>query len=170
MPSEENIKASIECLMHAISDSQDTIRYYDIKSEIIGALLAVFVGTTNVAIMSNSFSSVKCLLFLSLFFDFAAILSIGFVLYPRVTMFKNINHGSYIPKNTYFIVNNKRTISEQVDLVNETEWISELTFELSKLSLIRDRKFFYFKPVILLSGMSLFFISLATFLLFVIKL
>jgi hypothetical protein len=167
MANEEKIKISIECLMHAISDTQDTIRYYDIKSEIIGALLSAFVGITNLAIMNDAFLSVKCFLFLSLFFDFSAILSIGFVLYPRAAMFKNINYGSYAPKNTYFMVNYKKTISEQVDLVNDTEWVSELTFELSKLSLIRDRKYYFFKLVLLLSGASLFLISFATFLIFI---
>lgn len=156
MTNEEKIKISIECLMHAISDTQDTIRYYDIKSEIIGALLSAFVAIINVTMMNVSFLPVKCFLFLSLLFDFLAILSIGLVLYPRAVILKKINCGSYIAKNTYLMVNHVKTIPEQVDLVKETDWISELTFELSKLSLIRDRKRYFFKLVLLLSGASLF--------------
>jgi hypothetical protein len=142
-------------IFHGVKGKDLSIKAYDVKSEIVGLLLSVSSGVTNFTIMSGSVVSVRILLLVSLLFTFLAILSIGFVLYPRHNMGKKVNLGSYMPKNTYFPLVCKSNVSNHSKLVMETDWVSELSYESMKLSLIRDTKLFWFCWVVRLSGISL---------------
>lgn len=146
-PQEQEI-ATIESLRHAIDDSQGTIRAYDVKAEILAVLLTLIVGATSQTFCSDFNEQgqflLKCAWVLCLLTAFL----LGIVLMPKTNLFAKINYGTFTPRGSYHFHNISPYPTNSVSSIAAnalaTNWIEELTYEVMKLSLIRERKHFWF--------------------------
>lgn len=166
MQANSNELATIECLKHALEDTQETIRGYDNKAEILAVLLTLAVGFTNFTLFPVVAGSLeKYILVASWITAFVAITFLGFVLHPNVNLFKAIQKGTYTPQGTYFLhkINESptNTISDLAERALKTNWVEELTYECMKVSIIRERKHCWFVLALQVSGLTLLLILLA---------
>lgn len=141
---EEQEKVTIECLRQAILDTQEVIRSYDIKAEILAILLTLIVGVTSQIVPAELTVNGKLLLKCSWFLCLATIFFLGLVLKPKNNLYPKFHFGTFTPKGTYHIhqvnTNVSSTVSSVAANALATNWVEELTYESMKLSLIRDRK------------------------------
>ncbi|MDO9386479.1 MAG: hypothetical protein Q7T65_07210 [Thiobacillus sp.] len=165
MESKENDNIVIGCLQHAIEDAQGTIRAYDGKAEILGILLTVALGVTNFTYLQQQPGMCsKYLLAASWIFGLAAIGVLGMVLHPKKNQFKGLSLGTYTPTGAYFLFNvlssPEKSVIALAKNARETDWVSELTYENMKLSLIRECKHEWFVLALKLAGVTLLLITL----------
>lgn len=161
-----NEQLTIECLKHALADTQETIRGYDTKAEITAILLTLAVGLTNYTLFpSVTCDLAKVFLIASWITSFAAIVLLGLVLHPKVNLFKAIEKGTFTPSGTYFLdkitSSPLNTVSALAEKALKTNWLEELTYECMKVSIIRERKHYWFIWALCLSGITLLLILIA---------
>lgn len=165
METNKEQETAISCLKHAIEDAQETIRAYDTKAEILGILLTLAIGLTNFTLLENIKGSAKWILLSSWVVALIAIAVLGFVLHPRKNPFANIASGNYIPSGTYYLSNlssaPQNTVSALAAKAVLTDWVSELTYENMKLSVIRDHKHSCFTWALRLTGFTILLIVAA---------
>ncbi|HEY8098467.1 MAG TPA: hypothetical protein VIE65_20580 [Methylobacter sp.] len=158
-------ETTLTCLMHALADVQQTIRAYDTKSEILGVLLTLAIGITNFTRAVNYTGTPKTLLAISSITGLVAIIFIGLVLSPRRNLFKKVQLGNYTPSATYFVTDAangpQHSIPAFVTRALATDWVSELTYEALKLSLVRDYKHLWFRWALWVAGGTFLLIALA---------
>ena len=158
----EEKNTAILCLTHAIEDAQGAIRAYDIKAEILAGLLAIVLGITSYNFIQQEFFCAE-LIIASWLVGLATILILGVVLYPKKNLFESISLGNYTPQGVYCLCNLSSSPQNNVENLAkkavEADWIAELTYENMKLSVIRDRKHFWFIWALRLSGVSLVLIA-----------
>lgn len=148
----------IQCLLHALTDTQETLRAYDIKAQSMGVLLTVAIGIINFNIAESSLPAFRCLAAVASCLGLCAIFALGLVLHPRDKSWMHIPLGDYVPARTYFVTNpNLRTlpVPTLADLTSSTDWLKELTYELMKLSAIREAKKIWFIRSLILSAATL---------------
>lgn len=160
MSSSECNDVTISCLQHAIEDTQGTIRAYDSKAEILAILLTVALGITNFTLLQEGQAlSSKCLLGASWVVGLIALGLLGRVLLPKKNLTQGLKNGEYAPSGTYFLLNvlscPQNTVSEVAKKATQTDWVSELTYESMKLSLIRDYKHGSFMSALWAAGAAL---------------
>jgi hypothetical protein len=157
---DEQSKMSIERLQKIIDETQETVRAYDIKAEILAIILTLVIGIINFTLVNN-FNSVVSIKYTALITTALGVIALfvdGLVLYPKKDVFKAIQTNNYKPKRTYF-VNMETTptfnnIDIYVDEIDSTDWKHELAYEVLKISLIRDRKHQCFVWALRLSGLT----------------
>lgn len=164
MGSQGNSDVTISCLQHAIEDAQGTIRAYDSKAEILGILLTVALGITNFTLLQQTPGALsKCLLSASWVFGLLALGLLGMVLHPKKDQFRGLSYGAYTPTGAYFFFNvlscPQNTVTELARKAQQTDWVSELTYESMKLSLIRDSKHRCFMWALKTAGLTLMLIA-----------
>lgn len=155
---------TISCLMHSITDTQQTIRAYDTKAEILGILLTLAIGITNYTLLSGSQTYSKSIVIIGWLLGLISIVLLGLVLYPKKDPFKKINLGTYIPTGVFYLRDlstPQNSINYLVDKANNTDWISELMYECMKLSVIRNHKHCLFIWALRTSGITLLFIAIS---------
>lgn len=161
---QEQSALTVSCLQQAITDSQDTIRAYDSKAEILGILLTVGLGVTNSNLVPHASILADVVLWASWIFGLAALGALGGVVYPKKGRFDNAMLGSYAPKDSYFLVDLKATplitVTELAARALDTDWVSELTYVNLRLSLIRQHKDRWFVFSLTLSGITLVLVAL----------
>lgn len=149
----------MQILLHSIEDAQETIRGYDNKAEVLGVLLTLSIGVTNFSLVNLGNTSCKYFMIASWCTALLAIIFLGLVLHPRSDLFEKIIFGGYTPKRTYYMGNINtsptNTVSELASRIAETDWVHELTYEIMKLSLIRDYKKYWFEAALRTSGLAL---------------
>lgn len=154
---------TISCLKHAIEGAQETIRAYDTKAEIIGILLTLAIGITNVTCYQHNTAFAKCIILSSWIVALITIAILGLVLHPKKDPFKNIVLGNYIPSGTYFLSDLSSSPQNTVTILAEkainTDWVSELMYENMKLSAIRDYKHCWFTLALKLTGITILLIA-----------
>ncbi len=164
MKTEDKELVTIDCLKHSIEDTQQTIRGYDIKAEILAILLTFAIGLTNFTLLPHLNTPSKLILLCSWVVSLSAIALLGLVLHPKVNQFKSITLGTYSPSGTYFLhkvtESAQNTVSDLAIRARNTNWIEELMYESMKLSLIREKKHSWFIIALRLSGITLFLIFL----------
>jgi hypothetical protein len=154
-------KISLECLLKTLEETQQTIRAYDVKSEVLTIILTLIVSIVNFNMVSEfkSCYSIRFLSLVSLVLTIFSLLAAGLVLFPRKNLFKQIILGTYKPKFTYFvdldIVPSFRNLDEYLNQVDSTDWKKEVAYEVLKTSCIRDHKHRWFKWASMLSGITL---------------
>jgi hypothetical protein len=148
----EKEKTSIECLQKALDDTQETIRAYDAKAEILAIILTLLVGVINFSLVNEGSSAhcwIKDLSIISIIIGITALFAVGMVLWPRQNPFKGIETGTKKPKGTYFFILDKTPIFKKLDeflrQVDATDWKREVAFEALKTSCIRDIKHYWFQ-------------------------
>lgn len=157
---------TVECLLHAVADAQGTIRAYDTKAEVLGILLTLAVGITNFTLLQETLGPLsQALLVVSWVIGLIAIVFLGLVLHPKSKLFKDIKYGNYSPTGAYFLAgvtaSPETTIASLAERAASTDWVSELTFENMKLSLIREHKDGVFKTALRLSGVTVVLTTLS---------
>lgn len=162
---EEGDKSSttIDCLLNNINETQETIRSYDTKAEILGILMTLVVGFLNY----NLISDYKCdsiimgLIAAATFVAITALALLLTVLFPSRNPAHEVDLGKFQPKNTYFVFK-KPEEQFNFDVIYsrlvDTEWQKELLFELLKLSAIRDRKHKWFTRSVKAASLTLLII------------
>lgn len=157
--------ATMECLRHAIEDTQGTIRAYDVKAEILAALLTLIVTVSSQSLFGQINEIGQMILKISWLFCLITIFVLGLVLMPKSNLFSLVKYGSFSPKSTYFLheINKSanNTVSEIAAKALVTNWTEELTYESMKLSLIRDRKHNWFTKALYLSAVTLLLVPIA---------
>lgn len=163
---DEQTKMSIERLQKIIDETQETIRAYDIKAEILAVILTLIISVINFTLLNN-FSSLSCIKYMALItilIGVSSLIVVGFVLYPNKDIFKDIQTNSYKPKRTYFVNIGGTPSFNNIDVylneVESTDWSRELAYEVLKISLIRDRKHLSFLWALRLCGLTFVSITL----------
>lgn len=160
-----DVQTAISCLLHAIDDTQGTIRAYDMKANSLGVLLTLALGLSNISLLQSPAFCTKNLLFLSLGLGLLALFTLGLVLRPVMNPVKKVNVGNYVPTKTYFVDSKSLTVEDSVDVharrTVQTDWVAELTYEKIKLASIRSYKHSCFTWAIVLSGATLVLIAVA---------
>lgn len=155
----------ISSIQSAITDSQETIRAYDSKAEILALMVTLAVGVTNYSLLTNGASvALKNIILVSWIVAILAIGFLGMVIVPRKNLFKDIQMGSYEPQGTYFLVNltssSQNTVKNLSEKALSTDWVYELMYENMKLSVIRDYKHKWFKCALYVVAFDLLIILL----------
>lgn len=160
-----DVQTAISCLLHAIDDTQGTIRAYDMKANSLGVLLTLALGLSNISLLQSPAFCTKNLLFLSLVLGLLALFALGLVLRPVMNPVKKINFGNYVPTKTYFVDSKSLTVEDTVDVHSrrtvQTDWVAELTYEKMKLASIRSYKHSCFTWAVVISGATLVLIAIA---------
>lgn len=161
---DDKTTVSIQCLINAINETQETIRSYDTKSEILGVLMALVVGFLNF----NLIADYKCdkvvmvLIAITTISAITSLLLMLYVLFPSRNPIEEVNLGEYIPKGTYFIFkkrDDKFDFNSIYSKVVDTDWQKELLLELLKVSGIRERKHTWFTRAVKIAAFT--FINIA---------
>jgi hypothetical protein len=133
-------------LRFALTDQQEIIRGTDVKSEVLGiwstALLAIVVlqGAPSLSSWSGWFGCVAVICTLGAFF------CVALSLWPRNDPWMEVSLGAFRPSRILFpsaAADPQRDIQRIVDNALNTDWVSELAYELSKLATIRTTKRFW---------------------------
>jgi hypothetical protein len=144
-------KTTINCLQKALDETQETIRAYDTKAEVLAIILTLIVGVINFNLINEgckAHSWIKSLSVVSIFLGISSLFAVGMALYPRNNLFKEIDTGNEKPKRTYYvsfsIMPSFKTLDEYLSQVDVTDWKREIAYEVLKTSCIRDNKHFWF--------------------------
>jgi hypothetical protein len=139
---------TLSCIQHSLEDAQATIKAYDVKAEVLGLLLTLAVGITNFGFLRADDVWSKVFMYLSCILGLVALFVLGFVLVPQIKKFQQINFDGYVPSEAYFLSkvleSPQNTVPAIAKKMLSTDWVSELTYELMKLSIIREYKHKWF--------------------------
>lgn len=157
----------IDCLKHAIGDSQQTIRGYDTKAEILGLLLTLALAITNFNHMQSMQGFGQLLVMASWLTSLIALGFLGLVLHPNMNNFKGLSFGTYTPTCVYFLHNvtgaASNSVSDLETKARSTDWTQELMYESMKLSLIREKKHKWFIRSLMLTAVTLLLVTSSLF-------
>lgn len=144
-------KTTLECLQKVLDETQETIRAYDTKAEVLAIILTLVVGIINFGVVTESCKAhcgIKFISVASMSLGIMTLFAVGMVIYPRKNLFQNIDSGKFIPKRTYFVSLDIqpafKKLDEYLQQVNTTDWKREIAYEVLKTSCIRDYKHFWF--------------------------
>jgi len=160
------VGATAENLRFAIADHQETIRATDLKAEVVGILLTVLIsilawkGGIGVSGVGHWFN------FAAVLAALAAAICVGGVLWPRADPWKKVTLGPYKPTRVLYPSKDftpGQSIDTRAALAMGTDWVCELTYELAKLSIIRDSKTSWFRAAVLLGGFTVLTIAVGLF-------
>lgn len=143
---ETQYKEAAQSLRAAIVDAQGIIRSYDTKAQVVGAFVGVAVATIKLAAPSHQSCGFRLVGVLAIAFAAVTFALLGFVLYPRTKERGQLNLGGYDPQYTFFPheANSQAVnVKEFSKRALNTDWVSELNFELFKLVRIRADKCFW---------------------------
>jgi hypothetical protein len=156
-------KSTLECLQKILDETQETIRAYDTKAEILAILITLVVGIVNFGFVTDACSDhcgLKIISVISMSVGILSLFPIGMVLYPRKNLFDGINVGEFHPKRTYFvsldIVPEFTDFEEYLRRAEETDWKKEIAYEVLKTSRIRNHKHYWFNIGILSAAATIF--------------
>lgn len=148
----------VTCLLHAIADTQATIRSYDTKAQISGVFLTLLVGVINLHAPKYTSATASFSSWLATLLALIGASVLGFVLFPRKNPWKDVQLGDYAPKLAYYIPNPEAQPENSLAAVTErarsTDWGQELSYELLKLSCIRNVKHGWFRIGSIAGGLS----------------
>lgn len=138
----------IDILLDAIGDAQDTNRAFDLKAEILTAILTLVVAIVTFA--GHDTTAHGLLLLAEILAVGSVLLALGFlacVLYPTNDPIEQVKKGTFSPSGTYYLNDatlTNESVSDVAKKVANTSWTDELVYELMKVSSIRKRKNKYF--------------------------
>lgn len=144
-------KTTLECLHKVLAETQETIRAYDTKAEVLAIILTLVVGIINFGVVTESCKAhcgIKIISVMSMGLGIMTLFAVGMVLYPRKDLFQEIDSGEFTPKRTYFvsfdIMPSFKNLGEYLLQADNTDWKREIAYEVLKTSCIRDHKHFWF--------------------------
>ncbi|HIJ88017.1 MAG TPA: hypothetical protein HPP97_10115 [Desulfuromonadales bacterium] len=141
----------MECLQKALDETQETIRAYDTKAEVLAIIMTLVVGIINFGLVNDICKThcwIKFISVTSIFLGITTLFAIGMVLYPRKNLFKSIDSGEFRPKRTYYVsldfLPSFTNLDEYLRQIDITDWKREIAYEVLKTSCIRDHKHTWF--------------------------
>ena len=144
-------KTTLECLHKVLAETQETIRAYDTKAEVLAIILTLVVGIINFGVVTESCKvhcGIKIISVTSMSLGIMTLFAVGMVLYPRKNLFQDVDSGEFMPKRTYFvsfdIMPAFKNMDEYLRQVDTTDWKKEIAYEILKTSCIRDNKHYWF--------------------------
>ena len=149
---------TVNCLLSALKEAQDSIRSYDTKAQIVGV---GFIFTLNVITafganlpVQNVFNALAVTMFWIL--AIGPIILFGFVLYPsRKTVHGLLSHDAKI-NHIYYVSNEStRSLDDYLKDIGSGNWRSEIAYEIIKVSSLRDTKRLRFITALRASAFSL---------------
>lgn len=135
-------------LLAGVQDAQEIIRAVDVKAEILAAFVALIVVLVQWILDDDSLPIVEGCGMLAGILAIVSVWMLGKVLVPRRKHRPEINIGAYSPKEVFYppvSTDPQLDVTEFARRARETDWVSELTFELFKLSRIREDKETWFR-------------------------
>lgn len=150
-------EAAAENLRFAMADHQEMIRGADLKAEVLGIFITAvfaavaFEGHISMRTVGGWLGIVATLGALAAFF------CVGGVIWPRSDPRHAVPLGGYTPSRVLYPPEQagpEHTVSEHAKRALHTDWPSELTYELWKVSLIRSAKQKWFRAALIASGAS----------------
>lgn len=133
---------AVTCLLDALRSTQEVIRSYDTKAQIMGiifilsinfvlTLIRELVGSGPIPHVATISLAVLVLVPLGLF---------GFVLYPANNPTADLEIGDLPIGKTYFVFQNDRSLGRYLDDIEATDWPVEISFEIMKMARLREIK------------------------------
>lgn len=144
-------RVMFDCLRHAITDTQNMLRAYDMKAQVLIALLTFSVGSVGRIIDEGELGAQLVVLATA-----AVIISVclaALVLYPRIPHVDE-KPGERHPSETYYLSPEllRMPLDPLIDRVRTTDWQAELVYELRTLGRIRHAKAFWFRWAFMATG------------------
>jgi hypothetical protein len=162
-----NGATSLDCLQKILDQTQETIRAYDTKAEVLAIILPLVVGVINSNVVNENCKmhiGFNLLSFSSILLAILTLFTVGMVLRPRKDLFRQIDAGAYAPKQTYFVSLQARpdfrSLDEYLRQVDATDWKRELAFAVLVTSCIRDKKHYWFNRALSCAALTLLVIIL----------
>jgi hypothetical protein len=149
----------VESLRAAVQDTQETIRAFDVKAEVLAVALAIVVAVWQWVPMQTAGVPGRWLVGLSALFALACAWCVGAVLIPRSKTRGDVNLGGYSPQNVFrppAVDDRNVTVAVFAERARQTDWVLELTYELFKLARIRVEKEKWFQRAIYWAGAAFF--------------
>lgn len=133
---------AITCLIDALRSTQEVIRSYDTKAQIMGiifilsinfilTLIRELIGVGPIPAAATLSLAVLVLLPLGLF---------GYVLFPANNPSGELELGGQPVRYSYFVDRRGPSLADYLDDVEATDWATELSFEIMKMARLRERK------------------------------
>lgn len=147
----------VEVLLDAINDAQETIRAFDLKAEILTAVLTLLVGMVAFAWHDQDSAALKTVDIIAIITAFGAMGCLMGVLFPMNNPAENVKLGGYQPAGAYYVDRKKyadETVTDFAKKLAKVNWVEELSFELMKVSSIRQRKHDWFSNATAASAIS----------------
>jgi hypothetical protein len=149
--SRDEQRVMFDCLRHAITDTQNMLRAYDTKAQVLIALMTFSVGSVGRIIDEGELGAQ-----LVVFATAAVVLSVclaALVLYPRVPHVDQKMQERH-PAETYYLSSEllRMPLDPLIDRVRGTNWLAELVYELRTLGRIRQAKAFWFRWAFMATG------------------
>ena len=133
---------AITCLIDALRSTQEVIRSYDTKAQIMGiifilsinfvlTLIRELIGVGPIPATATLSLAVLVLLPLGLF---------GYVLFPANNPSGDLWLDGQPVHNSYFVDRRGPSLADYLADVEATDWATELGFEIMKMARLRERK------------------------------
>ncbi len=135
----------------ALADTQDTIRAFDIKAEILAAGVALVVGLINGRVMKTAEQVlvVRMLVGIGLLGVIGTVIFSGLVLWPRRGTVGQADKGVAEPHNSagvYYVTNGTfASLLDYARAARTVDWVTEMSREILKCSHIREEKAKWFR-------------------------
>lgn len=112
-------------------------------------LLTLCIGIGGMQYLQQQDLFTRSALILTSVVGLVALLCLLMVLMPLKDPFSGIQMGGYSPSNTYYLKDvlsaaPHNSVQSIADRMLATDWVRELAYELLKLSIIRDKKHFWY--------------------------
>ena len=139
----------IERFQAIINETQDTIRAYDTKSEILSVILTLVLGLLNFGYVSKAAGNalLDLCVFLATGSGLITVLYSGLVLFPKYNPNSLITIGGFRSVGTYFVLP-PYDVDQLMTKARMVDWVGELATEVMKTAAIRDKKHGYFKSAL----------------------
>ena len=149
---------TLNFLYASLKEAQDNIRTYDTKAQIVGIGFIFTIGTitklTHLELLENQ--SGVLILVLSWALIMIPLITFVSVLYPTRKIAPSILHGRKEVQALFYLHPNEvKSLNEYVNQLGEIDIKRELSYELMKVSVLRELKRKRFLRAIFISSLSL---------------
>lgn len=135
---------AIQGLLSSLKEVQDTVRAYDTKAQIVGVGFIFSLGIISdfaERFTLNTIGPQLWVVLLSWFLLVGPIVLFGAVLYPSRTISPIIGEKINALKHVYYYrPSSADTMREYINDIHSSDWVSEIAYEIMKLSVLREVK------------------------------
>lgn len=134
---------SVNCLLAALKEAQDSVRSYDTKAQIVGVGFIFTIGIITKLGASlpgpSELNPIGVVLFWLL--GIVPILLFGFVLYPSRNSVRSLESYKELIRHNYYISSESpRDLDAYLKDIGSSDWSAEIAYEIIKVSGLRDLK------------------------------
>ena len=133
-----------QSVLSALKEVQDTVRAYDTKAQIVGVGFIFSVGLISgfsIRIFPEGINPEPWLIVINWVLAIGPIILYGMVLYPSRTISPEIGKEVGFLKYTYYFrPSSSNPMSRYLEDIRTCDWVSEIAYEIMKLSGLRELK------------------------------